>query len=228
MRPRSWSTTQRLAFLCLVVCAVHVVRSLIIGYAGYSFLLWNLFLAWIPYWLGLAIDRLASRSEHGTGLLVLPTALWLLFFPNAPYIVTDLVHLRGSEPRYLILDAVVIASFAALGMALGLLSLRRVHAIVARRLGERLGWAFVGSVFVLTGAGVWMGRVLRWNSWDVVTHPMPLLRRTFGSLLKPWDHLPSVTFTLLFALGLFLLYERFVHSPRTQQRSGRRLRLFQL
>ena len=193
VRARSWSTTRKLAFLSLAVCGGHVLRSLLIGYAGYHFLLWTLFLAWIPSWLGLAI-------------------------------VTDFVHLLGSAPGEMLLDAATIASFAALGMALGLLSLGRVHTVVARRLGERLGWAFVGTVFVLTGAGVWMGRVLRWNSWDVVTHPLPLLQRTFASLLKPWDHLPSVGFTLLFALGLFVLYERFVRNPRAPMRSSRRLR----
>ena len=221
MRPSSWSTTRRLALLSLAVCAALVVRSLLIGYLGYRFLVWNLFLAWIPYGLGLGVDRLAGRTQHGTGVLVLPTALWLLFFPNAPYIVTDFVHLMGSEPEHLLLDAVVIGAFAALGMALGLLSLRRVHAVVASRLGERLGWAFVGGVFVLTGVGVWMGRVLRWNSWDVLTQPGPLLRRTVDSLLSPWDHPYAVSFTLAFAAGLCALYLRFVAKPRTPVRARR-------
>jgi uncharacterized membrane protein len=213
---RPWSTTDRLVLLTVAAGGALVARSLLIGYVGYRFLAWNLFLAWIPYALGLGIHRLASRTEHGTGILVLPTALWLLFLPNAPYIVTDFVHLRGSAPELLVVDALVIAAFAALGVALGLLSLHRVHAVVARRLGERLGWAFVGGTLLLTGAGVWMGRVLRWNSWDVFTDPKPLLARTLDALSAPWDHPHAVGFTALFALGLLVVYRYVLQGTRAR------------
>lgn len=225
IRPRPWNTTDRLFFLTLAVCGGLGVQSLVTGSLNHTFLVWNLFLAWIPYCLGVGIDRLASWTEPGTGILVLPTALWLLFFPNAPYIVTDLVHLRRAAPEHLVLNGLLIASFATLGMALGLLSLRRVHAIVARRLGARTGWAFVGAVFLLTGAGVWMGRVLRWNSWDLATNPVAMLRRTVDVLLAPWNHLHAVGFTLLFAVGLFVLYQRLVVRSRVRVRAPRRLGL---
>ena len=225
IRRRPWSTTDRLVLLTVAAGGALLARSLLIGHVGYRFLAWNLFLAWIPYVLGLGIHRLASRTEHGTGILVLPTALWLLFFPNAPYIVTDFVHLRGSAPGFLLLDAWVIAAFAALGVALGLLSLHRVHVVVARRLGERLGWAFVGATLLLTGAGVWMGRVLRWNSWDVFTDPRPLVARILDALSAPWHHLHAVGFTALFALGLFAVYRYFLRGGRVAVRVDRRLGL---
>jgi len=224
-RARTRTTTERLAIFSAVAVAVLLARSLALGYPGWMFLAWNLFLAWIPYVLGLAIGRLASRTRHGTGILVLPTALWLLFFPNAPYIVTDFVHLQESVPHLYVVDALILAAFAILGLALGILSLRRVHAVVAERLGVRIGWAFVATVFLLTGAGVWMGRVLRWNSWDVFTNPKPLVLRTVDALLAPWNHPHAVGFTLVFAAGLFLLYRRTLRGARRPQRRGDEMRL---
>lgn len=202
------SPTARLALVSAVAWGALCARSFLPGDLGSRFFAWNLFLAWIPYLLALAIAALASRTRHGSGVLVLPTALWLLFFPNAPYIATDLVHLGRSLPQLVVLDALVIGLVAAVGMALGLLSLRRVHAVVAERLGTRRGWLFVGAVFLLTGAGVWMGRVLRWNSWDVFTNPRPMLARVLDAVLAPWNHPHAVGFSLAFALGLLLLYRR--------------------
>ena len=203
--------TRALFCASVLLCGALVLRFVFSASLGFGFLAWNLFLAWIPYLTGLGIVRLARRYRPGSGVLVLPTAFWLLFFPNAPYVITDLVHLRGAPFPHVVPDAALISAFAVLCLALGLVSLRTVHRVVTQRLGARAGWMFAATVLLLSGAGVWMGRVLRWNSWDVVTNPVGLLKTTLHALLMPWNHLPAVGFTLLFASVLFLLY---VVAPR--------------
>jgi uncharacterized membrane protein len=176
------------------------------GRARLDMLPWNLFLAWIPFLIGAGIRWLAARTSHGTGILVLPTALWLLFFPNAPYIVTDVIHLRDSPPEYLVGDALIIGAFAALGLALAVASLGTVHAVVRARLGRTVGWVFVGAVAVLSGLGVWIGRVVRWNSWDLFTDPSGRLDSLAGALANPMAHVRPITFGVVFGLGLVFLY----------------------
>ncbi|NNE95817.1 MAG: DUF1361 domain-containing protein, partial [Acidimicrobiales bacterium] len=108
--------TTVLGWASVVALAAFASWTAATGRSRIDMLPWNLFLAWVPFVIGVGIRRLAARTPHGTGILVLPTALWLLFFPNAPYIVTDLIHLRNSPPSYLVGDAVIIGVFAALGL----------------------------------------------------------------------------------------------------------------
>lgn len=140
------------------------------GAFGFRFLIWNLILAWIPLLLALLVY---DRYRRGTPLLVLAPALalWLLFLPNAPYIVTDFVHLSARSPAPLWLDGVELSAFAWTGMLLGFVSLYLVHAVARHRFGPAPSWVGVLGVLGLVGVGVYLGRVKRWNSWDLLTQP---------------------------------------------------------
>lgn len=198
--------TRIFGWVSLTLLMLLGIYMAVTGTPRLGFLPWNLFLAWVPYVLGNAIRELADRTSHGTGILVLPIAVWLLFFPNAPYIVTDLIHLDWSPPGYLLVDAVLISAFAALGLALAIASLGTVHAVVRERLGQSVGWAFVASGAVLTGLGVWLGRALRWNSWDVFTNPLGLLGTVGRALASPTLFVRPIVFSAGFGCALILLY----------------------
>ena len=133
-------------------------------------LVWNLFLAWIPLLLALFVY---DRYRRGTPIarLVPPLVLWLLFLPNAPYIVTDFVHLSATRVPPLWFDGVELSAFAWTGMLLGFVSLYLVHAVLRHRFGAPAGWLVVLFVLALASAGVYLGRVKRWNSWDLLTQP---------------------------------------------------------
>lgn len=141
------------------------------GLIHFGFLAWNLALAWIPMLLALALlggQRLGARALP----LLTIMAAWLLFLPNAPYLVTDVIHLRtvwGGVPWWF--DVALIGSAAATGLLLGYASLLIVQAVVARRHGEVAGWLLAVAALLLSGVGVYMGRFLRLNSWDVVSRP---------------------------------------------------------
>ena len=103
---------------------------------------------------------------------------WFLFFPNAPYIVTDFVHLEHRPPVPLWFDLMMIASFAWTGLCLGYLSLYLMQEVARARFGRWISWVFVVVMLALGSVGVYAGRVLRWNSWDVVRHPRWLLHQS--------------------------------------------------
>ena len=134
----------------------------------FTFMTWNLFLAWIPLVLGagtFALHRIGA-PWWSLPLVAIP---WLLFLPNAPYLVTDFSHLEWahSMPRWF--DILVLGSFATTGLILGGVSLYLVQLVVRERFGQPAGWGFVASVCVLCGAGIYLGRYLRLNSWDVLS-----------------------------------------------------------
>ena len=167
----------------------------------YTFLLWNLFLAWVPLIAAALAFALAQRGVGGlVGVLV---AVWLLFFPNAPYVLTDFIHLHGNGPSPLWYDALMLSSFAWTALMLGFASLYLIHAIIGRRAGAAVGWVVVVCVLGLASFGVYLGRFARFNSWDVMTRPhlvLSVIREEIDSPL----HDPKMVVALL-VLTAFLL-----------------------
>jgi uncharacterized membrane protein len=152
-----------------------VVRTYEFGAVGHPYLVWNLFLAWLPLGFALLLVH-AWRRQAPRAELVAIGAAWLVFLPNAPYVVTDFVHLGDRHRLY---DAVVLASFAFTALALGFASLLLVQVVATRVAGAAVGWTVAASALFLSSVGVYLGRVQRLNSWDVVQRP-----RLVGSLLR--------------------------------------------
>ncbi|MFO7682887.1 MAG: DUF1361 domain-containing protein [Chloroflexota bacterium] len=175
-----------LIFLALLLASILtttmvVVRIVYSGHYAYLFLVWNLILAWLPFLFALVVVAF-RRSQLLLGAFGL---LWLLFFPNTTYLVTDLIHLRHYDFIPIWYDAIMLFAFALTGLMLGLLSLYFVHAVVQSHFGTVLGWLFVLTTAVLGGVGVYIGRFMRWNSWDVFTNPATLLNDLTFNLLHP-------------------------------------------
>ena len=159
-----------LALLSLFSVALIVTRYYYSREPFFGGLIWNLFLAWIPFVLSIVLyDR--HRAGARPLSLVPLAALWLLFLPNAPYIVTDFKHLVASPVVPLWVDVVVLAAPAWTGMLLGFLSLYLVQAVVRQLAGPRVAWLAAVAVLGLSSFGIYLGRVLRWNSWDVIANP---------------------------------------------------------
>jgi uncharacterized membrane protein len=166
----------------------------------FRFLVWNLFLAWIPFVLALALY--AAERRRRPPLLLAPLAVgWLLFLPNAPYIVTDFVHVGrvGGVPVWY--DAGMIAAFAVTGLVLGLGSVMIVQGILERRYGRAVGWITLVPIFLLCSAGIYIGRVHRFNSWDALTQPSSLLHTVASRLADPFGR-PETIVALLGLMGM--------------------------
>lgn len=168
---------------------------------------WNLFLAWLPLLGALTaynLERLPGRWRW------LPVAgfavLWLLFLPNAPYLVTDLIHLKPRNGVPLWYDLIVLVSFAWTGVFLGLVSLFLMQELVRRSAGRAASWLFVFGVMVLNGFGLYFGRVLRWNSWDVLFRPDSLFFELLAGVRNPWAHTQTLAFAGLFTLLFSAVY----------------------
>jgi uncharacterized membrane protein len=163
---------------------LELVRERHYGTIDFRFLVWNLVLAWVPLMLALLVYD-GYRRRRALLRLSPALVLWLLFLPNAPYIVTDFVHLDASSAAPLWFDGIELSAFAWTGMLLGFVSLYLVHAVLRDRFGAAAGWGGVLCVLALASVGVYLGRVKRWNSWDVLTQPGAKLAQVHAHLADP-------------------------------------------
>lgn len=197
-----------------VLCSIFmIVRIVLKDDMKYSFLLWNLFLAWIPL-------ILAQLSYNAVKNNYLPSAylmlfLWLLFFPNAPYIITDLLHLKDYSQNILWFDSLLIFTFAITGLLIGLSSLHIVHQSLEVVLGKIQSWSFIVGSLILLGFGIYLGRYCRLNSWDLFSQPLWFAGRVLYQFKNPMAF--KLTFTYAFViLGFYIAYRNFGPTQNTE------------
>jgi len=177
------------------------------GTADLDYLFWNLALAWVPLVAALALDDVRSTPLS----LQLPLlAIWLAFFPNAPYLVTDLIHIDPADNTAtgLLGDAALVA-VAPVGLALGFSSLMLVERSVRERFGGRLALTVAVLSLALASLGIYLGRVVRLNSWDLLTRPRLVGSVLHQLVLDPLAHPLAVALTIALAVTLSVLYLRF-------------------
>ncbi|MEM9143715.1 MAG: DUF1361 domain-containing protein [Bacteroidota bacterium] len=189
---------------CLVTLSIRVwlTHSLF-----YSFLVWNLFLAAVPYCITQAWKYSVFWRKHSAMQLFLFCS-WLLFLPNSPYIITDLVHLHNEHSILVWLDLFLVFVFALLGLLFGLLSLMDMHDFIQIRLSRKATALAIAVLCFLCGYGVYLGRFLRFNSWDILTKPLFLAQQIVQSLVEPKVLAMSLAFGGLFWV-FFLVFRSF-------------------
>lgn len=176
-------------------------------YGTFFFLIWNLFLAWIPYWIALTLDLITRlKKTPSVFLMVFIVSMWLIFFPNAPYIITDLLHLRDRQVVPHWYDLMLIVSFAWTGLMLGYCSLFEVQRFLERRFKAWVVWIITFGTIWLGGFGVYMGRFQRWNSWDAMTHPFAVVKQQAHVLANPFDYLNTLGMAIVLSGFLMIGY----------------------
>lgn len=219
----SWSGNGAAAVLLVLLSGVGFAmlafRPVLAEEVRYLFMLWNLFLAWLPYVASasaVAIWRAGRRRprERRHPLQAAAVAglgvLWLLFYPNAAYLTTDFIHLIVNRSIYIVqgafgylvwYDIVLFFFFSWCGIFLGFLSQYQFHRLFAERFGEAAGWLFVAATCALGGYGVFLGRVVRLNSWDALLSPTYLAEEILGNL-----HWRGFGFSAIFGFFMLVTY----------------------
>jgi uncharacterized membrane protein len=165
------------------------------------FLVWNLFLAIIPFALTTYLTSLVKIHKLAFTMLF---GIWLLFLPNAPYIVTDLLHLIHSEKHSIWLDVLVIMSFAFNGLVLFFLSLSDMETILKQHLKPKYITPLMLTIFGLSAFGIYLGRFLRYNSWEILNNPFAIFLDIIQIVIQP--NIEAWIFTLTFGSFLAISY----------------------
>jgi uncharacterized membrane protein len=216
---RRLATLAVLGALTALVIAMVAVRVAYTRTDAYLNLPWNLFLAWIPFGVALLVYDRARRGAGPLPLLGL-AGLWLLFFPNAPYLLTDFKYLRVIHNAPLWFDLVLLGAAAGCGLALGFLSLFLIHSFAERRFGAVWAWVGVWGMLLLSSVGVFLGRFQRFNSWDVFTDPKPILGDLAKGLSDPLNYPEVVAVTIVFSVLLVASYAVFYALARVSRLLG--------
>ena len=203
-----------------IACAVCI--GLVLARVAYSDsrrhigLVWNLFLAWIPFMLAYFAHAVAWRRRSLYLVMPLVAFLWLIFFPNAPYMLTDLQDLaRRASDAPLWYDVIIVGWSSWTGMLLGVISLYLIQDIIARSFGRTAGWIFVFVISGLSSFAIYLGRFVRLNSWDILQDPAETAQEVLGIIVDPSMRLAAfILLYTFFFLFIFLLLYSFSHMLR--------------
>lgn len=205
---------------------LYVARVIFYGDFTFGYMIWNLVLAVIPFFIGVAlIDRLQGRLWSEPANLAL-TLLWLGFLPNSFYVATDLIHIAEVTSRTIVFDAIMLLSFTIAGLLYGYGSVVMVHRELRKRHRKNRADLVVAIIFLACSYAIYLGRYMRWNTWDVIINPIGLISNILDSLVIPRDGAPMLETTALFFvfLGSFYLvalwlWPEVLHIKKTRHRN---------
>jgi uncharacterized membrane protein len=205
-----------LLFLTFAGCFMELVRIKYTGQIGYIFLIWNLFLAWIPLGLSMLIYYLyfLPRSRMKSFTVICTGALWMVFYPNTHYMITDFIHLRhinfgllgtGYAMSYIVwYDFLMFCLLIFTGVLVGFVSLFIIHRLLRKSYNAVTTWLLVIGILFLSSFGIYLGRFIRWNTWDIMMDPGGLVQSIWSSSLNF-----MLAFTMMFGMFLILIYLAF-------------------
>lgn len=199
---------------CILLLLFRVYWS---GKLTYIFLPGNLFLAWLPFLFSLYLPKENAALSLKVLLLLM---CWLLFFPNAPYVITDLVHLKPRPNSPYWFDIVLLTSFAWNSLVLGFVSLLKIQAFLENKLKPYQSWFLISGTLVLSSFGIYLGRFQRWNSWDIVARPVSLFTDILDKMLHPLAEPRALGMTAVFSVFLFASYLTFYFLVSPEKRLG--------
>jgi uncharacterized membrane protein len=191
------------------------IRNKAEGNVTYNFLMFNLFLAFLPL-LFAVLTHLLLRKAHMIWL-VAGSLIWLLFYPNAPYMISDLIHVNSTS-NMVIYDTLIIFSFAVLAIFYGFFSLKIIHLCFKQRTGNRTANYLMLLAILISSAGIYLGRILRLNSWDLFTRPFEVAKTTVDHLLPVYENPETYAIIILFSgiQFMFLIMMRDVESTEAE------------
>jgi uncharacterized membrane protein len=178
------------------------IRNLYVHNNNHNFLVWNLFLAFVP--LGLAWLTYYIVDKWNLAAVIFFSFSWLLFYPNAPYMISDLIHVNDNSP-IILYEALLLFSFAMLALFYGFYSLKIIHLVFKLRLSKLMANVVIWICIILSSAGIYLGRILRLNSWDFFTHPIRVLQTIFNHLFPVTKNPSTYLVIFLFSIIQFML-----------------------
>lgn len=193
-----------IAFACGFCLALLAGRMAWSGRTSFYFLSWNLALAAMPSLF--AVTALALLHLGARVLAWLMLIPWLALLPNAPYMLTDLLHLKARAPIPLWYDLIMLLSFALTALLLGFLSMMCAERVLLNVFKRPVVMAIHGTVLFLCGFGIYLGRFLRWNSWEIATRPRSFIFLVGEHVLDPAEHPRTWAVTLLIGTLLIFVY----------------------
>lgn len=206
-----FSNPERVLISSFVLSSIASIVLYSVGATLYDdrflgFLVWNLFLAWLPVILAWLLVKHLSSQPWVSPLGLIYSFLWLGFLPNSFYIASDFIHVRYASANETLYYVATILLFTLTGFLLGFSSLLMVHRQLIKRFGRLQSHFSVGAVLLLCSFAIYLGRVLRWNTWDVLVNPAGIIFDVSDRLINPAAYGQTFQVTMFFFILLGSLY----------------------
>jgi uncharacterized membrane protein len=203
--PDSFSIEEWLVVSCGFSVALLFIKIILSGHLTHVFLAWNLFLAFVPFFISrwMTAHQRALKSKIKLVALVF---FWIIFMPNSFYIVTDLFHLNNFDNKHSWFDLTLILSFSWNGILFGVLSIQKMEMLLKKRLDKSISFLALCAVMWLNAFGIYIGRYLRFNSWDIFINPFSFLSEIGNLIFNPYDYKYAWVMSVCFAGFIIIIY----------------------
>ena len=181
-----------------------IIRMMVAQNFVFLFLLWNLFLSIVPLFFSHQLTNTRQKQSQ-----YLCFVLWLIFFPNSAYIITDLFHFYERPPIARWYDLIFLFSTALNGLIAGFLSLLEIEKWLSMQISKKWIQPIIAFMLLLSAFGIYLGRYLRFNSWDILIHPIRLSRGLAAHVFYPTTYAQSWLLTIVFGIWFYLFYNGF-------------------
>lgn len=198
--------------LTILAVVLNVLRVIIWGKMSLIYILWNIFLAFIPFFISFILLSLSKEKKLSKIIFIIGFIIWMLFIPNAPYIVTDFIHLGEIRSVPMLYDIFLIFSSASVGLMLGFHSFFHIEQIIKTKYSPRITSLIMGLIMIIISFGIYLGRFMRFNSWDVFVNHTSLIKNVWKIFSQSTANTEVFLYTGLFFFFLYLSYKAWIYS----------------
>ena len=191
---------------------LNILRIIIWGKLSFFYILWNVILAFIPFIISSYLLLFFKEGKLNKLTFIVGIFLWIIFIPNAPYIITDFIHIGITRSVPILYDILLVFSSASVGLILGFHSLFHIEQIIKSKLKKRNANIIISLILVMISFGIYLGRFLRFNSWDIFINHTSLIKNIWKIISGTTTHLEVYLYTILFFVSLLLSYNAWKYS----------------
>lgn len=195
-------------FLVLAVI-LNIARIFLFGNTSFIYILWNVFLASIPFLISSILSLYTNKDNLIKPFFIIGFILWFLFLPNAPYVITDFIHLGRIRAVPVMYDIFVLFSSAYVSLLMGLYSIAHMEKMMLLKFSKRITNILIFIIILFASFGVYLGRFLRFNSWDFFTSHSSLLSTVWKIFTQSNNYINVYSYTFLFFIFIYISYLSF-------------------
>lgn len=212
MKDRKIIIPKDLLILLILATVLNLGRFSFFDKGSFLFLFWNMFLAFVPFMISSWMVWYQKRPTMYLPFMIAGFIGWLLFFPNAPYLITDLIHTGRVMIVPVFYDLLVLFSSALVGLSFSFYSLSHIEGLIRVKFSKRNTHAILIGILLVSSFGIYLGRFIRFNSWNVVTDHTTLFSKIWAIISRPYAHQEAYLFTAFFFFTIYMLYSAWKHT----------------
>ena len=212
MNPRAFKIPRDITVVLVLAGTLSLLRVWLFHTYSLVYLLWNILLALIPFWISVYLNDHRKTQSLSVARMALGGVLWILFIPNAPYLVTDLIHITRLHQIPTIFDTFLLFTSAWIGIVLYCKSVYQIEQILRMKYSSKVTSCIIAIISIIISFGVYLGRFLRFNSWDVLANPLSLYSGVRDTLSYQSGANSTAAFIILSAVFLFAAYQFWKYS----------------